>query len=148
MNELLNVDDLNKEIKNIIKECLDENTCSRKEIINTVNQKLHDGEGVTSSRVTGIISTMKENGEIEVVCKGIYRKGSSDNNIKIRNRLKSIMSKYKCDLNKACTVNLLQLDEFDKSLFVKIQAITNEFEININSAFSEEDRIDENKKFD
>ncbi|SEU04143.1 hypothetical protein [Lacrimispora sphenoides] len=130
---------LNAEIKGIIKETLEVGACNRKEIINVVKQRLHDRKSLTHGKITGVIKTMKESGEIETVCRGIYQKGSSNNSTRIRNRIKSIMIQLLFDLKKACTVNLLQLDEFDKDLIMKIQAIIDELEAKINAVFSEEE---------
>ena len=137
---------LNAEIKGIIKETLEVGICSRKEIIDVVKQRLHDRESLTHGKITGAIKTMKESGEIETVCRGFYQKGSSNNSTRIRNRIKSIMIQLLFDLKRACTVNLLQLDEFDKDLIMRIQAIIDELEVKINAVFSEEDSLEENEK--
>lgn len=130
---------VNNQISSIIIEALEVRNCTRKELVEKINQSLPESKSMDSSVISGVIKSMKESGKIKNISWGVYQKGDENQNHVIQSKVNRMVNEFRRGLDRAYTVNLLHMKECDKDFIVKIQGIVNKFDTEIKDAYSEYD---------
>jgi hypothetical protein len=66
---------VNNQIRNIILEALEAGDCTRKKLLEKINQGLPEGKPVSLGVISGVIKSMKKSGKIKNISWGVYQKG-------------------------------------------------------------------------
>lgn len=102
------------EVKDIIRKTMEDGKeHERKEIVEAIKAGITDQATLTDGIIAGGIKMLTNNGELQVVNRGIYKKGVLGTAATVRERVLAIMEKFQSDLSKACTLNCLEIAEED-----------------------------------
>lgn len=138
MNEIMN-----NQVRRIIIEALEGGECTRQKILEKINQGLPENEPLTTGTISGIIKTMKESGEIKIISRGVYQRGDGNQNRDIKSKVEKLLDRFLKDLNRAYTVNVLRMEDYDQNFVIKTQSIVNKFDAEIKNVFSVYDDMKE-----
>jgi hypothetical protein len=108
----------------------------RKEIVDRIIKETDEKEKLTSGIIAGAIKVFIERGELLSVRRGVYQADVSTNKTGTKLKVHRLMTKFQRDLEKICTVNVLQLSEEDIEFIKEIQEINSGLKNEISDTFA------------
>lgn len=94
----------------------------RKDIIEYV--QTHIENGVTDGVIAGAIKMMTADGEIYPVRRGCYVKGVGKAKSTTFEKIYNVCRRFQLDLDRACTFNMLELTDAEKSIYPQVQELS------------------------
>ena len=121
------------EVKSLITEFMEQSdeAVERKDIVNYV--QAHVSEEVTDGVIAGAIKMMTASGEIFPVSRGVYVRGAGKRQTTVFERIYSVCKRFQGDLNRACTVNVLELNSEERYTYLKIIGVLDRLTGQVNS---------------
>lgn len=107
------------------------NEYDRKELVAVIKEKADRKEEMTDGVIAGAIKMLTASGEIVVIARGKYKKGTVGKEQNMQERVTLLFRKFKADLDRMCMVNALNLKEEDLQFISKLNEITNNLEASI-----------------
>lgn len=116
-----------EEVKALINEFMAsvEGEVERKEIVAYVKSHISD---VSDGVLAGAIKVLTASGELVVVNRAIYKKGTKMESLTLREKVLALFNGFQKDLNKAVTVNVFDLTDTDLNFCKKVNELSNEIE--------------------
>ena len=96
-----------KKVEKLILEQVREEPVGRKAIVDYIHSQL--AESVSDGVIAGAFKSLAARQEIEIVGRGYYKKGAENNGHVALEKIISLCKKFKVDLNKASTLNMLEV---------------------------------------
>lgn len=96
-----------KKVEKLILEQVGEEPVGRKVIVDYIHSQL--AESVSDGVIAGAFKSLAARQEIEIVGRGYYKKGAENNGHVALDKIISLCKKFKVDLNKASTLNMLEV---------------------------------------
>lgn len=121
------------EVKSLITEFMEQTdeAVERKDIVNYV--QAHVVEKVTDGVIAGAIKVMTADGEIFPVSRGVYVRCAGKRQTTVFERIYSVCKRFQGDLNRACTVNVLELNSEERYTYLKIIDVLDRLTGQVNS---------------
>ena len=94
----------------------------RKDIVEYV--QTHIENGVTDGVIAGAIKMMTADGEIYPVRRGCYVKGVGKAKSTTFEKIYNVCRRFQLDLDRACTFNMLELTDAEKSIYPQVQELS------------------------
>lgn len=94
----------------------------RKDIVEYV--QTHVDNGVTDGVIAGAIKMMTADGEIYPVRRGCYVKGVGKAKSTTFEKIYNVCRRFQLDLDRACTFNMLELTDAEKSIYPQVQELS------------------------
>lgn len=94
----------------------------RKDIVEYV--QTHIDNGVTDGVIAGAIKMMTADGEIYPVRRGCYVKGVGKAKSTTFEKIYNVCRRFQLDLDRACTFNMLELTDAEKSIYPQVQELS------------------------
>lgn len=94
----------------------------RKDIVEYV--QTHIENGVTDGVIAGAIKMMTADGEIYPVRRGCYVKGVGKAKSTTFEKIYNVCRRFQLDLDRACTFNMLELTDAEKSIYPRVQELS------------------------
>lgn len=94
----------------------------RKDIVEYV--QTHIENGVTDGVIAGAIKMMTADGEIYPVRRGCYVKGVGKVKSTTFEKIYNVCRRFQLDLDRACTFNMLELTDAEKSIYPQVQELS------------------------
>lgn len=94
----------------------------RKDIVEYV--QTHIDNGVTDGVIAGAIKMMTADGEIYPVRRGCYVKGVGKVKSTTFEKIYNVCRRFQLDLDRACTFNMLELTDAEKSIYPQVQELS------------------------
>lgn len=94
----------------------------RKDIVEYV--QTHIENGVTDGVIAGAIKMMTADGEIYPVRRGCYVKGVGKAKSTTFEKIYNVCCRFQLDLDRACTFNMLELTDAEKSIYPQVQELS------------------------
>lgn len=94
----------------------------RKDIVEYV--QIHIENGVTDGVIAGAIKMMTADGEIYPVRRGCYVKGVGKAKSTTFEKIYNVCRRFQLDLDRACTFNMLELTDAEKSIYPQVQELS------------------------
>lgn len=94
----------------------------RKDIVEYV--QTHIDNGVTDGVIAGAIKMMTADGEIYPVRRGCYVKGVGKAKSTTFEKIYNVCRRFQLDLDRACTFNMLELTDAEKSIYPRVQELS------------------------
>jgi len=94
----------------------------RKDIVEYV--QTHIENGVTDGVIAGAIKMMTADGEIYPVRRGCYVKGVGKAKSTTFEKIYNVCRRFQLDLDRACTFNMLELTDTEKSIYPQVQELS------------------------
>ena len=94
----------------------------RKDIVEYV--QTHIENGVTDGVIAGAIKMMTADGEIYPVRRGCYVKGVGKAKSTTFEKIYNVCRRFQLDLDRACTFNMLELTDVEKSIYPQVQELS------------------------
>lgn len=94
----------------------------RKDIVEYV--QTHIDNGVTDGVIAGAIKMMTADGEIYPVRRGCYVKGVGKAKSTTFEKIYNVCRRFQLDLDRACTFNMLELTDVEKSIYPQVQELS------------------------
>ena len=107
------------------------NEYDRKELVAVIKEKADRKEEMTDGVIAGAIKMLTASGEIVVIARGKYKKGTVGKEQNMQERVTLLFRKFKADLDRMCMVNALNLKEEDLQFISKLNEISNNLEASI-----------------
>jgi hypothetical protein len=106
-------------VKGLIREFMSDGAeKERKEIVSNINENMGQNDRLTDGVIAGAIKLMTANGELEVVSRGRYKKGTGKSeDTPVFEKIYQLCSRFETDLDKACTVNIMSLSDGERSVY-------------------------------
>lgn len=116
-----------EEVKTLINEFMAsvEGEVERKEIVAYVKSHINE---VSDGVLAGAIKVLTASGELVVVNRAIYKKGTKLESLTLREKVLALFNGFQKDLNKAVTVNVFDLTDTDLNFCKKVNELSNEIE--------------------
>lgn len=116
-----------EEVKALINEFMAsvEGEVERKEIVAYVKSHINE---VSDGVLAGAIKVLTASGELVVVNRAIYKKGTKLESLTLREKVLALFNGFQKDLNKAVTVNVFDLTDTDLNFCKKVNELSNEIE--------------------
>ncbi|MFQ9704817.1 MAG: hypothetical protein ACLR0U_28345 [Enterocloster clostridioformis] len=118
-----------KKVEKLILEQVREEPVGRKAIVDYIHSQL--AEGVSDGVIAGAFKSLAARQEIEIVGRGYYKKVLKTMAMQHLKKIISLCKKFKVDLNKASTLNMLEVSgrletyaEFSKCLSRSMERLT------------------------
>lgn len=112
------------EAKTLILECVaDEKEHERKELIEYVTAHAQKKEAMTSGVLAGAFKMLMASGQLVSYNRGLYQKGTGILEVDFQGKVFLTFEKFTKELDKICTVNMLQASEKDMTFIRKIAEI-------------------------
>lgn len=112
------------EVKSLITEFMGQvqEEAERKDIVEYV--QTHIDNGVTDGVIAGAIKMMTADGEIYPVRRGCYVKGVGKAKSTTFEKIYNVCRRFQLDLDRACTFNMLELTDAEKSIYPQVQELS------------------------
>ena len=112
------------EVKSLITEFMGQvqEEVERKDIVEYV--QTHIDNGVTDGVIAGAIKMMTADGEIYPVRRGCYVKGVGKAKSTTFEKIYNVCRRFQLDLDRACTFNMLELTDAEKSIYPQVQELS------------------------
>ena len=112
------------EVKSLITEFMGQvqEEVERKDIVEYV--QTHIENGVTDGVIAGAIKMMTADGEIYPVRRGCYVKGVGKAKSTTFEKIYNVCRRFQLDLDRACTFNMLELTDAEKSIYPQVQELS------------------------
>lgn len=100
----------------------------RKEIVAYVKEHISDKSKLSDGIMAGVIKMLTATGEIVVVNRARYKKGTKLESLTLREKVLALFNGFQKDLNKAVTVNVFDLTDSDLAFCKQVNELSNEIE--------------------
>lgn len=112
------------EVKSLITEFMGQvqEEVERKDIVEYI--QTHVENGVTDGVIAGAIKMMTADGEIYPVRRGCYVKGIGKAKSTTFEKIYNVCCRFQLDLDRACTFNMLELTDAEKSIYPQVQELS------------------------
>lgn len=112
------------EVKSLITEFMGQvqEEVERKDIVEYI--QTHVENGVTDGVIAGAIKMMTADGEIYPVRRGCYVKGIGKAKSTTFEKIYNVCCRFQIDLDRACTFNMLELTDAEKSIYPQVQELS------------------------
>ena len=112
------------EVKSLIAAFMEQvqEEAERKDIVEYV--QTHIENGVTDGVIAGAIKMMTADGEIYPVRRGCYVKGVGKAKSTTFEKIYNVCRRFQLDLDRACTFNMLELTDAEKSIYPQVQELS------------------------
>ena len=94
-----------------------EEPVERKELVNYINEKMGYNERLTDGVIAGAIKILINNGVLTTVKRGCYQKGTGKEKMSAFEKIFGICERFGNDLDRACTVNLMDLTNKEREIY-------------------------------
>lgn len=105
-----------------------EGEVERKEIVAYVKENISDKSKLSDGIMAGVIKMLTATGEIVVVNRARYKKGTKLESLTLREKVLALFNGFQKDLNKAVTVNVFDLTDSDLAFCKQVNELSNEIE--------------------
>lgn len=118
MEKKVNFNSTTAEVKSLILQCVanENRDFERKELVDYVYGGVDDVSKLTDGIVAGAIKILTCSGELVVVKRGIYKKGSGKQKATSFEKIYNVCNRFTADLERACNLNLLTMTDEEKKV--------------------------------
>ena len=96
-----------------------EKAVERKDLVAYINKKMGYNDRLTDGVIAGAIKILINSGELVTVRRGCYEKGTGKTKASAFERIFGICERFGADLDRACTVNIMDLTEQEREIYPK-----------------------------
>lgn len=125
MREAVKFSSTTAKVKYLIMEYMsrEDREYERKELVAFINANAGDDENLTDGVIAGAIKILICSGELVTVKRGCYSKGSGRVKATAYEKIYNICNRFLADLERGCTVNILELTETEKESYAEFTGI-------------------------